>query len=269
MRLARPLAAVVFAFAAMTATAATPERIREEERVTVQGAQEVWRLVWSGKTQLICSPHEVEMAITCPCSGTAYGESGRPSLVRMRRGREVERLALGPLFRRDLDGPGVLPPGEGYLQRWPERDDDMDRNLRDDPKLAADIMRRPDVRIMTFADYDHDGHATEFLLQVATLPCGKRQYIAVGVSATSPLLHPIGSAAHPNKPLVLPAQAWAALLKSPRPKPVDTWQCGDHGSERHTDVVLAADRGRIAVTARSFNCPEDGSPGKLVESEAW
>lgn len=269
MLIARPLAALAIALAALGTSAATSERVREEQALKVDGAQEVWRLVWSGKTRLVCRPDEVEMAITCPCSGWAYGESGRLSLVRLRRDREVERLPLGPLFA-GFEGPvGDVAEGDGYLQRWPERRSDMDRALREDPKLAAEIMRRPDVRIMTFGDYDHDGQASEFLVQVETLPCGKRQYMALGVSKANPRLHAIGSVAHPDKPLVLPAHAWAALLKSPRPKPVTTWQCGDHGSERHTDVVLSADRGRISVTARSFDCPGDRSKEKLVESETW
>lgn len=231
--------------------------------VTVSGVAETWALVWTGRTRQMCRPAEIEMAITCSCSGWAYAETGQLALVRIRGGREVERLSLGRYFG-DYDYPaGDVADGEAYLQRWPLSDNDREGDS------AAVIMRRPQVQAMRFADYDHDGHATEFLMQVGTLPCGKRQFVALGVSSANPRLHALGSAAHPDKPLVLPAQAWAALERSAQPGVVDTWQCGDHGSERHTDVVLATEPGRIRVLARSFSCPEDGSAEKLLESEAW
>lgn len=264
MLITRPIAALAFAATVIVGpAAATSERVREQQAVTVGGVEETWRLVWTGRTRQICRPDEIEMAITCPCSGWAYGEAGDLALVRLRAGREVERLSLGRYFG-DFDYPaGEVAAGEAYLQRWPLHDDDREG----DPSAA--IMRRPQVQAMRFADYDHDGHATEFLMQVGTLPCGKRQYVALGVSAANPRLHALGSAAHPDKPLVLPAQAWAALETAAQPGAVDAWQCGDHGSERHTDVVLSTEPGRIRVLARSFSCPEDGSAEKLLGSEAW
>lgn len=260
LRLTVAIALVVTAI--VGPAAATTERLRERQSVMVDGATETWSLIWSGRTRQICRPSEIEIAITCPCSGWAYGEAGHLALVRVRAGREVER-SLGRYFG-DLDYPAAeVAAGEAYLQRWPLHDGDHEGDS------AAAIMRRPQVRAMRFADYDHDGHATEFLMQVGTLPCGKRQFVALGVSTARPRLHALGSAAHPGKPLVLPAQAWAALEKSAHPGAVDTWQCGDHGSERHTDVVLSTERGRIEVLARSFNCPEDGSAERLLESEQW
>jgi len=243
--------------------AATSERVREQQAVTVDGAAETWRLIWVGRTRQMCRPSEIEIAITCPCSGWAYGEAGHLALVRSRAGLEVERLPLGPYFG-DYDYPGNdVADGEAYLQRWPLHDDDREGDS------AASIMRRPQVRAMRFADYDHDGHATEFLLQVGTLPCGKLQFVALGVSVDNPRLHALGSAAHPDKPLVMPAQAWAALVQSALPAPVETWACGDHGSERRTDLVLSANGGRIRALARSFRCPEDDEEEQLVETEEW
>jgi len=51
---------------------------------------------------------------------------------------------------------------------------------------------------MNFADYDHDGQATEFFLQTESLPCGKRAGIVVGLSRINEHLHGFGSFRNPN-----------------------------------------------------------------------
>ena len=53
------------------------EWLREQQSVTVGGVAESWQLVWEGRPKPICGPQDVEMAITCPCTGFAYGEMGR------------------------------------------------------------------------------------------------------------------------------------------------------------------------------------------------
>lgn len=253
--------------------AAVDESIREERVVTVRGVKETWRLVWDGQPRPVCGPDDdlgIAGAITCPCAGFAYGESGRLLLVRVRAGREVERMSLGPLFMiEELDGPSVGTPGSAVLAHWPEKPDDFDREERGDSRLAADIKHRPAVGIMKVADYDRDGAATEFLLQVATLPCGKRQFVAVGVTAVSPRLHALSSVTHPERPLVMPAQAWKALQEHSGPATVPTWECGDHGSERRTELVVSARAGAIQVRNRAFTCPENGERERLAEDTAW
>lgn len=260
--------ALALALAALVGPATgTSERVREASTVKVGGAVETWRLVWTGPTRQACGVNEEDVSLTCPCSGFAYGEAGALALVRLKGGHEVERMKLAPLFENSFDQPAKA--GEAALPLREADFADMARFMDHDPRLRGEIARRPATPIMRFADYDHDGHATEFLIQVGTLPCGKRQYVALGVSADAPHLHALGSAAHPGKPLVLPAQAWAALAARAQPGAVDTWQCGDHGSERHTDVVLSTAKGRIRALSRSFSCPEDGTRERLVESSEW
>src|SRR5262249_45188168 len=152
-----------------------------------------------------------------------------------------------------------------YLQRWPLKRDDLDRDTRHDRTLVAEIKRRPAPTIMTFADYDRDGGATEFLLQVGTLPCGKLQYAAIGITKKNPHLHALASVAHPDAPLVMPWSAWQALLKGPGPTTVHTWTCGDHGSDTRSELVVAATGGDIRVKSRDFSCPAKGQKEKLVE----
>jgi hypothetical protein len=244
---------------------ARSETVREQRIVMVDGQREVWRLVWQGPARPFCPVEDADVSLTCPCSGYAYGEAGKLALVRQRDGREVERKDLGYLFDEDDSSPRPPPKGEGWLQRWPTRPSDIERSS--DPRLPDQVRRRPVVRLMRPADYDHDGQATEFLIQVGILPCGKRQYAAVGVSRSNPLLHALASTAHPDRALIMPPQAWAALLKSRQPTPVVTWECGDHGSdERSTLSVSAGPRGITAVERR-YGC--DSAAGRLVGTTLW
>ena len=168
-----------------TSRAAGEPVVREERAVTVSGASEVWQLIWDAPPASVCGPEDVSMAITCPCSGLAYGEFGKLSLVRKRDGRDVERMDLRPLFGK-FDAPGDEVAGSAYVSRWPMQDGDMDREDKHDPRLVDEIKRRPAPEIMKFADYDRNGAATEFLVQVGTLPCGKHQFAAIGLASDGP-----------------------------------------------------------------------------------
>lgn len=243
--------------------------VRDERAVSVQGMREVWRLVWAAKPRPLCPETDVVSSITCPCSGWAYGEQGDLFLVRMRGGREVDRLRLGPLFGR-FDAPGDAEDGDvAYLQRWPRRDRDHEREARGDPALVAEVHHRSSPQVIQPADYNHDGQATEFLIQVGTLPCGKHQYAAVGVTKDRPTLHALGSKAHPNEPLTMPLQAWRALLRSPTPKPVLIWDCDDHGSEVQSMLDVSAAGGVIRAVDRDYGCPSQGNAGKLIREAEW
>jgi hypothetical protein len=251
-------------FAAVSAAHAAGETvIREERAVTIAGANEIWQLVWDAPPASVCGPEDVAMAITCPCSGFAYGEFGKLSLARRRDGREVERMDLRPLFGK-FDDPGDAVAGSAYVSRWPLQDGDMDREDKHDPKLVDEIKRRPAPVIMNFADYDRNGAATEFLLQVGTEPCAKHQFAAIGV-ATDGRLRALSSAAHPDAPLMMPLAAWQALLKSAGPTVVPTWSCGDHGSDSRTELVVSAVKGVIRVRSREYSCPAKGKREKLIE----
>ena len=137
------------------------------------------------------------------------------------------------------------------LPRWPARVRDIDR----EPTPAA-IRLRPAVPIMHLRDYNHDGIAGEFLLQVDTLPCGKHVVVAVGVTRDNPHLHILTSAEHPERPLRLFRWQWDALARSALPGKVMDWPCGDHGAEDETTMVLRTDRGRIHATRITSTCPD-------------
>ena len=260
--------AMVIAAVLCGAAAPVGEHLREQRLVTVGGTQEVWRLVWTGKPRPFCSVDDPEMSNTCPCSGWAYGQAGKLALVRTRQGREVERMDLGPFFG-DYDYPSdQVRTGDAYLQLWPESLRDIGRSA--DPRLASEVKRRPRTEAMHLADYDRDGAATEFLIQVGVLACGKHQFAAVGVSKANPHLHALGSAAHPDKPLVMPRRAWEALLHSSHPAPVLIWQCDDHGSEVRSMLEVSVRAGRIRAIDRDYACASgQGPPDRLVQQTEW
>lgn len=250
---------------AAPAHAADEQVVREQESATVNGARETWRLIWEKKPATVCGPDEVSMAITCPCSGWAYAEYGKLSLVRSRGGREIERMDLRPLFGK-FDYPEAdKVDGSAILQRWPLKLSDIDRENNGDPKLITEIKRRRAPNIMRFADYDRDGAQTEFLMQVGTLSCGKLQFAAIGVTKAIPHIHALTSATQPDTPLMMPLRAWKALLRSPGPSAVSTWLCGDHGSETRSELVVSANDGAIHVKDREYSCPANGKAEKLIK----
>jgi hypothetical protein len=267
-----PLFGAILSIVSATAYAQQPnfqekerQLVREQRAVIVNGVRETWQLVWDGEPSTVCGPDEVYMAITCPCAGFAYAEYGKLSLVRKRGDQEVERMDLRPLFGKS-DYPAIdKVEGAAYLVRWPLESGDFERENRRDPKLVAEIKRRSAPIIIQFADYDRDGQATEFLIQVGTLPCGKLQFAAVGVSAKEPHLHALTSLAMPDTPLIMSLGAWQALLKGPGAHTIKIWACDDHGSDVRTELEVSAGDGQIHVKEREFSCPPDGQAEKLVK----
>lgn len=255
---------VVLLLAGITAFAQDPTpTIREEHTVVVDGVEERWRLEWVGQPKPACAPEQPEW-MTCPCSGFAFGEAGTLVLVRTRPGQEDERLTLNRFFTDDYDSPAN--EGEAVLRRWDLDNDDIDE--AESPGFASRVKARPIAPVMRFADYDHDGRATEFLLQVGTLPCGKRMSVAIGISRRNGRLHAFTTAEHPEQPLVLQASQWEALLQAKTPATVIDWKCGDHGSDTETELELSADANGIHATRIEYECTEDGARGKFIKKEA-
>lgn len=235
--------------------------VREEQKIAVNGVSEVWRLEWKSSPKSICGPEDLSSSITCPCSGFAFGESGRLDLVRLANSREIDRLELSPLFEKlfsDQDG--------AVVQRWIVQEKDFKQNESED--FVKQVQSRPIVSVMHFADYNHDGKATEFFLQTSVEPCGKIMGVVVGLGGTHPGLHPFGTATHPEKPLVMQKREWGDLLHSTAPIKVLDWRCGDHGSEIETELELSATNGLIQATRRVYECTEQGSRGRFLREQA-
>jgi len=255
---------VLFSFAILTSITAFAESpkpiIREERKIIIDGVEERWRLEWVNTTSPACAPPDNPDWMICPCNGFAFGERGDLVLVRKKPGQKEEHLRLGPLFS---EAPADI--GEAVLQRWDVQARDYDE--RDIPGFVSRLQARPIVQIMRFGDYDHDGRATEFVLQIGTLPCGKKMSVVIGVSRHNKRLHAFSSVRHPETPLVLQAWHWESLLNAKGPIKVIYWPCGDHASEKEEELELRAEKGRIHVTLREYECKEKGR-GKLIKEEA-
>jgi hypothetical protein len=234
-----------------------PSFIREERQIVVNGNPELWRLEWESPPKPACGAEDNSDSITCPCSGFAYGESGQLDLVRLAAGREIERLKLTPYFEDTPTDGGH----SALVQRWELQSKDGDET--GSKEFAKRVSLRPVVNVMQFADYNHDGMATEFFLQTESLPCGKHAGIVIGLTRANSKLHVFGTALHPDKPVVLQKTEWDSLLKQPVGGETLDWACGDHGSDVETYVELHASNGNIQGIRREYKCTEDGKRGAL------
>ena len=255
----------LFLLSASNPAAAGGPVIRETRDIVINGVKEQWRLEWTSPPREVCGPEDPDW-MTCPCMGFAFGEGGKLALVRKAPDKEEERLDLGPLFSGDgHDSPGES--GEAVLRRWGERKGDIEQ--QDRPGFSARVRTRPVLKVIRFGDYDRDGRASEFLLQVGTLPCGKKMSVIIGISRKKEKLHVFTSVDRPDRPLVLQAWQWEKLRRAKGPVRVVSWPCGDHGSDTEAELELRADRGAIHSTRREFQCTADGKRGKLIKEESF
>lgn len=262
------LSALLLAAPAWTSALSSPqpESLREEQRLTVDGREEVWQLVWTGPVRDFCEAVSPEVAMTAPCAGFAYGETGRLSLRRLRDGQVIERFDPGPAFEEASELiDGNREAGWSVLPRWVVQDDDYGRWLEDEGKFLKAVDQRPVVTLMRFADYDRDGRSSEFLLQTDVEPGGKPLYAAIGLPAGRDRLDVLRSTGQPGRTLMLNARAWMALRDQKGTALVPHWICGDHGAETRSDYVLSADAGQISVKLRESSCPD----GPVVRETDW
>jgi hypothetical protein len=255
------LAAALIAVLLLSAAASPAPILRESRQVMIAGKTEQWQLVWETMPKPICGPDDPEMAMTCPCTGFAYGEMGDLTLQRKRGGRVIDRLALGEYFS---DLPASDSDGLAAMQWRPFRTSDVDVPAS---RLLARVKARPGPRVMQLADYDRDGTASEFLVQVSAGPCGHTAYVAVGFSRAHPRLHALGTARNPASALVMAGSAWQALLETKGEARATVWPCGDHGAEERGEMVLSTRNGVISASLLRYSCPDDGAPEVLLGRE--
>jgi hypothetical protein len=249
------------------ASADDSEMIRERRNVAINGVAEEWLLKWTGPVKPACGAADLPQASTCPCSGFAYGEQGQLLLERKRGGTTVETMKLAPLFA-ESESPG--DSGNAVLRRWPRNDNDPFDEIDDQDRkrtFDSELMLRPPAEVMDMRDFARDGANSAFLLQVGAQPCGKHIMVLVGVSRSDPALHAFATVAHPERPLMLQAHEWKAILKSSGQVTVTDWSCGDHGSDTETEKTISAYQGRFKVTESTYTCKADGTRGALIRSE--
>ena len=234
--------------------------VREQKVVVVDGRKETWMLEWQAAPLPMCGAEDVATALSCTCSGFAYGEAGGLILVRLRPGMTREVLDLTPFFK------GEATPGGGstaVVQRWrpvpaTAHDEDDDWHHASDFNFIKRVQARGTVEVMRIGDYNHDGRASEFLLQVGTQPCGRQVMVLVGISRLNPQLHLFASADAPTVPLAMGPRVWEAVRKSDKPVRVVEWPCGDQAGEVESTVTVAVRRGIFNVQRDNHSCQADG-----------
>lgn len=231
--------------------------VREEARVQVGAVTERWRLEWREPPTLACFETE---GVTCPCEGFAQAEQGALELVRVRPGAPEERLDLSPLFGEPT--PGETRP-QAVLRGWKPsaKDGDIPPERRE-----RELKRRARVKAMAFGDYDHDGQPREFVLQTDASGCGLRAAVLLGVDRRDGRLRALGTAEHPERPLVLEPETWARLRTSARIESIQT-PCGDHGSGIEEVVRVHADARGLHATRTIYQCTEKDTRGAEDSSE--
>jgi hypothetical protein len=229
--------------------------VREEQSVTIDGTEEIWRLKWNSEPKPFCQM--VEVPPTCPCDGFAYGESGDLDLVRLRRGAEIDRLNLTPIFK----GAEGVTEDETAVQRVAQLEDDWNQSPE-----SLKLNSRRVVQVMHLGDYNHDGLATEFFLQTDAEPCGKHYGVVLGITKDNPRLHPFGTVAHPDIPLSMESDAWETLRTATAPVKIIDWHCEDHGSDEQAEFELTWSPRGIDGVRRTYACAANVR-GKLL-SEA-
>jgi hypothetical protein len=249
----RLLPALLLVLAALPVAAKPPRRVvREERQVTVDGRTETWRLEWQEPPKPFCV--SAAEGMTAPCEGFAYGEEGRLDLVRIVGKREVDRLALTPLFRYSLEG-ATDGPTLARLRRWPVEESDRDTFDVDTKALAEALPKRTPVPVLVLEDLDGDGRAREWVLQTDALDSSMFPAIAIGLDAAGRLA-PLATAEHPQRPLVLyRPELWRDLGKGQ----VIALPCGDHGSASELSVRFSRD-GKGLHAKRVIRVCDDPGP---------
>lgn len=230
------LVPLVLALLPALAAARPPPVVREQRRVMVDGREERWRLEWQAPPAPFCD--DPERAMTAPCERFSYGEEGKLDLVRSAGGRDVDRLALTPLFAADSAG-GRTGPARARLRRWPVLDDDEERFEDASPaQVRKAVRKRPEIQLLELEDLDGDGRALEWVVTVDAYDSSSFPAIAVALDLKTNRLGAVTRAEKPGVPLVLPrAELWRTLKAGG----AVTFECGDHGGEMRETLKLSRD----------------------------
>jgi hypothetical protein len=243
-----PLAGLLGTRASAQVVAYPSPLIREQRTVVVNGATEIWQLRWKSAPKPVCGAEDMSETIGCHCWGFAYGEGGEMDLVRMRDGREMERLSITAMFE-ETDRERIA-----VIQRWPDSLDDQEQ-AADRSDWPSVVAKRAPVTIMNLRDYEHDGQPDQFYLQTSAGPCGIRAGVVIGVSKRNPKLHAISTVLHPDKPLIMRNIVWRGLRLSRGVAETLELTCGEKGADFAIRVRLTWTPKGLTGLRRTLGCP--------------
>jgi hypothetical protein len=214
--------------------------------VRIDGVDEHWWLEWQRPPEPACFDD-----LGCYCREFSFGEKGELDLVRQRAGEPEDRLHLTPLMGEEIyDSPGRFHKGKAILVRWPATGPDFEHV----PSLT-DLGARRSASVMQFADYDHDGRATEFKVLIWNFaPCAEgRLAIIVGIDRKNTKLHAFSAAGSPATPMTLTSESWEEV-RSHVPTTVVESGCGNHGSTTEYSSSVWVDGHGLHIVNRQRNC---------------
>ena len=224
--------------------------VAEEHRVTVDGVDEVWRVRF---TQPPAAPAPVREEADCAEWYFRGFDPRRAVIERVRDGVVVERFEdpaagvavegqLPPISRELLIPARVrLPAG----QRAP---------------TLAQSERLPRPTILSVGDYDHDGRAVEFVLDLGPFICGNSLSGVVGLSRDRPRLHLLEWASPARaRMILLGAGDWDEVRAEPSGDMV-IWRCGNHGYDGEERLRWAPFRGGLRREVYVVPMTEDCAP---------
>ncbi len=168
-----------------------------------------------------------------------------------------ELLDLTSFYRHEyLPVPGNL----AVLQRWvpvpaTAHDEEDDWHHASDFNFVSRVRARGPAPVMRIGDFNHDGQASEFLLQVGARGCGRPLMVLVGVSKYNRHLHVFASAEAPDVPLELDAQTWEAVRGSAKPVRALESRCEALAGQVETELQVEVRHGIFHVRRATHPCP--------------
>jgi hypothetical protein len=126
---------------------------------------------------------------------------------------------------------------------------------------------------MVLGDYDHDGRATELVLERSSNECGYSDAVVVGVSRTRDELHVFATAGAPGVEIALPHAAGWEQLRHELPGEVVVIPCGYKGGwPTYEMIYVSRDDAGLHARHRRYECDwVEGSPqrGKMILDRPW
>ncbi len=233
--------------------------IRESHRVMVDGVEEEWRVRF--ETSSRPSEEQDDEGGTC-LDAFARRHDERPAVIeRLRNGVVVDSLRNACMSGDSGGGcfPHLLIPRR------------VQSTMRQPSPTPAQLERTPWITVLDIGDYNHDGRAWEFALNIGYLICGHPVSAVIGITRDQPRLHTLRWADNQPMALINDLRQWDAVRAHPRGEMV-IWGCWDHGYGAEKRLRWHPARGRLAGTyfdlAMDDDCHHIFGPNGRVELPA-
>lgn len=218
--------------------------IAEEHRVLVDGVEEVWRVRFTTPPRL---PEPLPEDSTCVERYWERFDVRRAVIERVRDGEVVDRL-MNP--SSGLDNDDVVPLAEAVLVPGRVGLPVGQRRL-----TLAESERLPRPTVLSIGDYNHDGQATEFVLDMGPLVCGNDYSGVVGLDQRHRRLHVLEWGAPARTFMVGVNIDWEAVRASASGD-VITWSCGNHFYDGEDHLRWAPYNGSLRMSTYTIEYPD-------------